>query len=72
MVPELPADFSTCVDSELNSVLLRTARFDSSNCTSYLFRECGEVLAAPSLRDLPEVFAGIESALRNATTSRAS
>ncbi len=60
---ELPGEFSSAVDKEPNSVLLRTARFDSFNHTSYLFRECREVLAAHSPGDLPRVFAGIEAAL---------
>src|SRR5271156_2598778 len=63
MLRELPEEFLSTIDSEADSVLLRTARFDSANCKSYLFRDCRETLLAHSLDDLPGIFAGIEAAL---------
>lgn len=46
-----------------DAVLLETARFDAENRHSYLFRDPVETLAAHELRDLPGVFARIESEL---------
>src|SRR5271168_42706 len=65
MLRELPQEFLSTIDSEADSVLLQTARFDSANHKSYLFRNCRETLVARSPDDLPGVFAGIEAALRD-------
>ena len=65
MLRELPADFSSTVDSEAASVLLQTARLDPFHHKSYLFHDCSEVLVACSFGDVSAVFAGIEAALRD-------
>jgi para-aminobenzoate synthetase/4-amino-4-deoxychorismate lyase len=63
MFRRLPENFRTAIDDEANSVLLQTARFDSANSNSYLFRNCRETLLATSLDEVPAVFARVESAL---------
>ncbi len=50
-------------ESQPNSILLETARFDSANRHSYLFLDPSQILLATSLQNLPQLFARIEAAL---------
>ncbi len=59
----LPAAVHALVASEPNSILLETARFDSSNRHSYLFVGPRKILKATALEQLPWLFAQMETAL---------
>ena len=63
MFRRLSDNFCSSIDGETNSVLLRTARFDSANSSSYFFCNCRETLIATSLDEIPRLFTGIEAAL---------
>ena len=59
----LPGFVRSLAANSRDAVLLETARFDEENRHSYLFRDPVKTLAARELRDIPEVFARIESEL---------
>ena len=60
---QLPAHLYAAAAASANSVLLQTARFDSVNNKSLLFRDPVEILIASQLTDIPELFRQIEQAL---------
>jgi para-aminobenzoate synthetase/4-amino-4-deoxychorismate lyase len=64
MFRDFPERLASSIDGETNSVLLRTACYDSKNFRSYHFQGCRETLIADSLEDVPNVFAGMEAALQ--------
>ncbi|WP_263355578.1 aminodeoxychorismate synthase component I [Acidicapsa ligni] len=59
----LPAWVHAVVAENPGSVLLETARFDSSNRTSYLFSDPVQMLIAHELDEIPRIFTAMEEAL---------
>jgi para-aminobenzoate synthetase/4-amino-4-deoxychorismate lyase len=60
----LPEEARAAVAAETGAILLETSRFDPSNQHSYLFLHPVDTIVAHTPGELPQVFARIESALR--------
>jgi para-aminobenzoate synthetase / 4-amino-4-deoxychorismate lyase len=60
-----PDEWSRIAAERAGSVLLRTARSDAENRSSFLFRDALEILCAHQLDEIPGIFESIQNALRD-------
>src|ERR1700749_2045815 len=60
-----PDEWSRIAAEHPGSVLLQTARSDTDNTSSFLFRDALQILCADQLDEIPAIFESIQNALRD-------
>ena len=63
-IPNLPGEWPQIAAAKARSVILRTARPDADNRSSYFFTDALEILATNEMNEIPGIFESVEKALQ--------
>jgi len=64
VIPNLPGEWPQIAAAKAGSVILRTARPDADNRSSYFFTDALQILATDERNEIPGIFESIEKALQ--------
>jgi hypothetical protein len=63
-IPNPPWEWPRIAAAKAGSVILRTARSDANNRSSYFFTDALQILATDQVNEIPDIFESVEKALQ--------
>src|SRR5271170_505732 len=64
VIPNPPGEWARIAAAKAGSVILRTARSDADNRSSYFFTDALQILVTDQMNEIPSIFESVEKALQ--------